>query len=580
MASMSDTDEKIRSLVAPYAGRAREALLPMLWDVQTEMGYISAEAVRQISHCIRVPEADIYGVISFYSLFYEQPSGEIILRVCGDPSCAIQGSDDCMAALRERLGLNGTHTTADGRYRLERAPCLGLCEHAPAALITRRGAGERAVAPIPSSGTLLRAAQEEFPNEPPYPQLLGEERHALLLDAETALGQTAPTEADYAALRYAINELTPEEVIERVADSGLVGRGGAAFPTGVKWRGARFPQDGRPRYVICNADESEPGTFKDRALMETRPHLVLEGLALAAYACGAERGYVFIRGEYPHAQQRIQEAIDAAETAGMLGSNIAGRDIHIHIEVRRGAGAYICGEETALFEAIEGKRGFPRIKPPYPTTHGLFQQPTICNNVETLACIPGIVQQGPQWFRAWGSERSPGSKLLCVSGHVTRPGVFEINPGISLRDFLEGPCGGVVGDLQAVLMGGAAGTFLTPDEIDVPLTFEALWDIGSTFGSGAVFVCNDTVDLRDVLQRLAHFFQHESCGKCFPCQLGTQRQLEILLREQPLPGDATRLEDIGWTMTESSLCGLGQTASSALLSAMERWPALFGDGGD
>ena len=572
---MSDSDEQLQPLIAAYAGRGRDALLPVLWDVQTAQGHISAAAVRQISHCLRVPEADIYGVISFYSLFYEQPSGEIILRVCGDPSCALQGSDECMAALRERLSLNGKDVTADGQYRLERAPCLGLCEHAPAALVTRRGAGERAVAPIRSSRELLSAAQAEFPSDVPYPQLLGEERHTLLQDAECSAAVIAPAASDYAALRHAIQELTPEEVIERVADAGLVGRGGAAFPTGVKWRGARFPQDGRPRYVICNADESEPGTFKDRALMETRPHLILEGLALAAYASGAKRGYFFIRGEYPHAQRRIEEAIAAAEASGMLGANIAGSDFSLHIEVRRGAGAYICGEETALFEAIEGKRGFPRMKPPYPTTHGLFQQPTICNNVETLACVPGIVLNGPQWFRGWGSERSPGSKLLCVSGHVERPGVYEINPGIRLRDFLEGPCGGVIGELQTVLMGGAAGTFLTPAEIDVSLTFEALWDIGSTFGSGAVFVCNDTVDLRDVLQRLAHFFQHESCGKCFPCQLGTQRQLEILLREEPLPGDASRLQDIGWTMTESSLCGLGHTAASALLSAMERWPALF-----
>ena len=572
---MSQTDKKLQTLLAPYAGRGRDALLPILWDIQTAQGYISAAAVPRISHRLRVPEADIYGVISFYSLFYEQPSGETILRVCGDPSCALQGSDECLAALRERLGVNGAGMSADGRYRVERAPCLGLCEHAPAALITRCGEGERAVAPIISSRELLSAAANDFPTTPPYPQLLGEERLALLVDAEASATQIGPRNGDYAALRYAIRELTPEQVIERVEESGLVGRGGAAFPTGVKWRGARFPRDGRPRYVICNADESEPGTFKDRALMETCPHLVLEGLALAAYACGAERGFVFIRGEYPHAQRRLQEAIAAAEAAGMLGADIEGSGHNIHFEIRRGAGAYICGEESALFEAIEGKRGFPRIKPPYPTTRGLFQQPTIVNNVETLAAIPGIVREGPAWFRTWGSEKSPGPKLLCVSGHVARPGVYEIDPGISLRDFLVGPCGGVVGELQAVLMGGAAGTFLTPAEIDVSLTFEALWEIGSTFGSGAIFVCNDTVDLRDVLQRLAHFFQHESCGKCFPCQLGTQRQLEILLREEPLAGDASRLQDIGWTMTESSLCGLGQTASSALLSAMERWPALF-----
>ena len=562
----------LAELLAPYAGRGRDALLPLLWEVQTAHGHISTTDLRAISHCLRIPEADIYGVIGFYSLFYERPSGEIILRVCADPSCALQGSDEVLTRLRERLAIGADGLSSDGRYRVERAPCLGLCEHAPAALITRRGRGERALAPIPSSRALLAAAESDFPTAPPYPQLLGEERHALLANG-------ANDEEPYAALRFAIEELTPEQVIERVEESGLVGRGGAAFPTGMKWRSARFPLDGRPRYVICNADESEPGTFKDRVLMETRPHLVLEGLALAAYACGAERGFVFIRGEYPHAQRCLEEAIAAAEKDGWLGDDVQGSGWSLQLEIRRGAGAYICGEETALFEAIEGKRGFPRIKPPYPTTNGLFQQPTIINNVETLAAVVGIVRHGPDWFRRWGSEKSPGPKLLCVSGQVARPGVYEISPGITLHEFLSGPCGGVLGELQAVLMGGAAGTFLTPAEIDVPLTFEALWEIGSTFGSGAVMVFNETVDLRDVLERLAHFFQHESCGKCFPCQLGTQRQLEILARKQPLAEDATRLRDIGWTMTESSLCGLGQTASSAVLSALDRWPELFaGDG--
>jgi NADH-quinone oxidoreductase subunit F len=327
---------------------------------------------------------------------------------------------------------------------------------------------------------------------------------------------------------------------------------------------------------VCNADESEPGTFKDRVLMESQPHLLIEGMALAGYAIGASRGYLFLRGEYPEAARHLQTALDEAEAAGMLGERIMGSPFSFHIELRRGAGAYICGEETALFEAIEGKRGFPRVKPPYPTTHGLFGKPTVVNNVETLCAIPLIVEHGAQWFRRWGTESSTGTKLVSISGHVKRPGVYEIAPGITLREFLEKECDGVVGSLQAVLMGGAAGTFLTPAEIDVPMTFEHLRAAGSTFGSGAIMVFNDTVDLRDVLLRLARFFQHESCGKCFPCQLGTQRQLEIIERgHQPRAGDRQRLQDIGMTMTEASLCGLGQTAASAVLSAMKRFPQLF-----
>jgi NADH-quinone oxidoreductase subunit F len=310
--------------------------------------------------------------------------------------------------------------------------------------------------------------------------------------------------------------------------------------------------------------------------MESLPHLLLEGIALSGYAIGASTGYLFIRGEYPEAAHTLHAAIEEAQSAGVLGDNIMGTDFSFHIELRRGAGAYICGEETALFEAIEGKRGFPRVKPPYPTTYGLFGKPTSVNNVETLCAIRLIVEHGAGRFRQWGTEGSAGTKLVSVSGHVRRPGVYEIIPGITLRDLLENDCGGINGTLQSILMGGAAGTFLTPDEMDVPLTFENLRAIGSTFGSGAIMVFNDTVDLRDVLKRLGRFFQHESCGKCFPCQLGTQRQLEILERlDKPLPGDAQRLYDVGQTMTEASLCGLGQTAASAVLSAMHKWPELF-----
>lgn len=401
----------------------------------------------------------------------------------------------------------------------------------------------------------------------------------LLAGIEGESIERLPAYGDYAALRRALREMTPHEVIAQIRDSGLIGRGGAAFPTGIKWEGTRQSMAmgvERPHYIVCNADESEPGTFKDRVLMEGRPHLLLEGIALCAYAVGARQGYLFIRGEYPQSAHRLQAAIDEALAVGFLGENIMNSDFSLHLEIRRGAGAYICGEETALFEAIEGKRGFPRIKPPYPTTHGLFGKPTAVNNVETLCTVPGIIQHGAAWFRQWGTEKSTGLKLVSVSGHTQRPGVYEIEPGITLRDLLYNMCGGVVGNLKAVLMGGAAGTFLTPEEIDVRLTFEDLRAIRSTFGSGAIMVFNDTVDLRDVLQRLARFFKHESCGKCFPCQLGTQRQMEILERAYaPLPNDRQRLMDVGWTMTESSLCGLGQTAASAVMSALEKWEELF-----
>ena len=552
------TPESLNSLLARYAGRGREALLPLLWDVQTAAGHISAEAVHSISHCLRVPEADIYGVIGFYSLFHAAPTGERIVRVCTDPVCGLRGGDALLDALHD-----------SPEVTIEHSPCLGLCEHAPAALVSVRGQGERSLAPVRDVAQLLTPEAQ-----PDYPLVHAGEPSVLLEGAIPDRAQTLAEYGDYKGLRRAL-ALTPDDIVALLDDSGLIGRGGAAFPTGRKWhftRGTPAPR----RWLVCNADESEPGTFKDRALMEACPHRLLEGMAIAARCIGASYGYLFIRGEYPLATQRLATAIAEAEAANLLGAGIGGGDFDFHVEIRRGAGAYICGEESALFEAIEGKRGFPRIKPPYPTEVGLFGEPTTVNNVETLAAVPGILLHGPAWFRGMGTEDSSGSKLVSVSGHVRQPGVYEIEPGISLRALLEGPCGGVEGELQAVLMGGAAGSFLRPEQIDVRLSFEDLRAAGSTFGSGAIMVFNATVDLRDVLRRLARFFQHESCGKCFPCQLGTQRQLELLERA-PQPGDAQRLHDVGWTMTEASLCGLGQTAGSAVLSALEQWPGMFGE---
>jgi NADH-quinone oxidoreductase subunit F len=302
-------------------------------------------------------------------------------------------------------------------------------------------------------------------------------------------------------------------------------------------------------------------------------------MLITGYAIGAERGYIYLRGEYPYILPVLEEAIAEARTAGWLGTNIQGSGFTFDIEVRLGAGAYICGEETALFESIEGKRGFPRVKPPFPTTYGLFGKPTVINNVETLFNVPLIIQRGVAEYRAIGTEKSPGSKLFCLSGDVLRPGVYEIPFGVTLRELLE-MAGGMAGErgLKAVLFGGAAGSFATAEHLDVRLTFEDLRAAGLPLGSGVVMVFDESRDLRDVLSRLGHFFAHESCGKCYPCQLGTQRQKEVLDRvaeARALPGDVGRLQDVGWTMIDASLCGLGQTAATAVLSAIKLWPELF-----
>jgi NADH-quinone oxidoreductase subunit F len=365
-------------------------------------------------------------------------------------------------------------------------------------------------------------------------------------------------------------------VVEEVKASRLTGRGGAAFPTGRKWQSVAGAAG--ERYVVCNADESEPGTFKDRVLMEGDPFAVVESMTIAGFATGARRGYLFIRGEYPLATRRLRNAIDTARANGLLGDGILASGACFDIELRRGAGAYICGEETALFNSIEGYRGEPRNKPPFPTQAGLFGLPTLVNNVETLANVPWIVLEGGEAFARTGTAESAGTKLFCLCGHVVRPGVYEYPFGVTLREVIE-RAGGVAGSgrMQAVLLGGAAGGFVSPSELDVPLTFEGTRAAGASLGSAVVMLFDDTVDMRRILLRIAEFFREESCGQCVPCRVGTVRQAELLERvfggrpHGSLEAEMATLRDLGQAMRDASICGLGHTASSAIESAVKRW---------
>jgi NADH-quinone oxidoreductase subunit F len=562
----------LRLALTDLAPQGRTALLPALHAAQALYGYLPEPVAAEVGRLLRVPLADVHGVIEFYSLFYPQPVGKTILHVCTDPSCEIAGGEQVLQAVCRRLGVQPGETSADGAYTLERAPCLGLCEHAPALQVGGMPIGR--ADPQQAAGLLQSQGYR------PESLIYGQER---ILTANCgAGGRTGLGEYEarggYRGLRQALS-LSPQAVIAEVKASGLVGRGGAAFPTGIKWEGA-LQAPGETKYVVCNADESEPGTFKDRVLLEEDPHRTLEGMLIAAYAISASKGYVYVRGEYPQAYQSLKAALEEARQAGYLGADVLGSGFAFDVELRLGAGAYICGEETALFESIEGKRGFPRVKPPFPTTHGLFGQPTVINNVETLCNVPYILEHGPEAYRRIGTEKSPGTKLFCLSGDVTRPGLYETPFGVSLRYLLEDLAGGVRGGrkLQAILFGGAAGAFATPDQLDVEMSFEGLRLAGLPLGSGVVLVIDENRDLRQVLRGLGRFFAHESCGKCYPCQLGTQRQYEILQRVAdgaPLPGDAQRLADVGWTMSDASICGLGQTAASATLSAIKLWPELF-----
>jgi len=548
-------------------------LVEALHAAQDAYGQLPRDLLVAVADKLDVPLSKVYGVATFYDMFTLEPVGETHALICTDPVCAVKGGGDVLAEACRHAGIDAPGgTSAGGRTSVRAASCLGLCDQAPAALVNGRAQVDLVPDDVPA---LLRGEAS-----PARLQVTGEPR---ILTGP--IGRLAPTdlaahraEGAFEALAKALGHMAPDDVIAAVKESGLTGRGGAGFPTGLKWAFAR-QAPGEVRYVVCNFDESEPGTFKDRALMEGNPFRVLEGLILNAYAIGARTGYIFIRGEYPAATAVVEWALGELYAANLLGEDILGSGFDLDLEIRRGAGAYICGEETALFEAIEGHRGHPRSKPPYPTQHGLFGQPTVVNNVETLAVIPSLIEHGGAWFRQWGTEQSVGLKLFCLSGHVKQPGVVEVPLGLTLRELVEQFGGGFDGEPQAILLGGAAGGFVGPDGLDVPLTHEALRPLDVPIGSGAVMVFNRSVDLWQVLESLAHFFVHETCGQCAPCRLGTRQMLSLIDRINlgaGSQGERDRLHRLGQTIRRACACGLGLTAANPVLTYFQHFEPEVG----
>jgi NADH-quinone oxidoreductase subunit F len=576
----------------------RDLLLPALHALQDRVGQITQPGLNYVCRRLSVPPAEAYGVATFYALLATKARPAAVAHVCDDIACRLAGAEDLCADLERTLGPAGT-PARDGSVTWLRSPCLGACERAPAVLLTVAGETpiREAVAPVDAAGVVKRlesasagatvsgdgADRVGASIRASVPQA-GEPQLQLL----RRVGIVDPTSLDdyvanrgFQALGQAL-EMGAEAVIREVTDSKLLGRGGAAFPTGRKWA-AVASQPAQPHYVVCNADESEPGTFSNRVLMELDPFSVVESMTIEGFATGSTTGYLYIRGEYPLAESRILGAIAAARAAGYLGASVMGSDFAFDIELRRGAGAYICGEETALFESIEGKRGEPRNKPPFPVEVGLFGKPTAVNNVETLVNVLGILEDGPGGgarYAATGTEGSTGPKLFCLSGSVARPGVYEVTFGMTLGQLLE-LAGGVPGGrrIRAILLGGAAGTFVGADALETPLTFEGTREIGASLGSGVVMVFDDTADMVGALRRIAAFFRDESCGQCVPCRVGTVRQEELLARladrveVRSREDELVLLREIGQAMRDASICGLGQTASSAIESAI-RQPEL------
>ncbi len=552
----------------------RDQLLPAFHAVQDAIGWISHGALNYICTRLSVPPAEAWGVVTFYHLLATEPRPAAVAHVCDDIACRLNGADQLCRDLESRLG-----------HAVHRSPCLGQCDQGSAALITKAGpdADRFVLAPASADDVAGALSVRTVPTVPKVPRVGASASGARIVRRTTVVDATSLASyrqhGGYAALAKAI-AIGSAAVIAEVSAARLLGRGGAAFPTGRKWEAvAREPA--QPHYVVCNADESEPGTFKDRVLMEQDPFAVIEAMTICGIATGSACGFIYIRGEYPESEAAIGEAITQARAAGLLGPRVAGSHHAFEIEIRRGGGAYICGEETALFSSIEGKRGEPRAKPPYPAQHGLFGQPTVVNNVETLVNVLDILTEGGAQWAKTGTAGSTGTRLFCLSGHVARPGLYEIECGQTLRHAIE-LAGGVPGGrvLQAVLLGGAAGTFVGPDSLEMPLSFEGARAANATLGSGVIMVFDETADLMDTLARIAQFFRDESCGQCVPCRVGTVRQEELLRRRDPGSGTGdpgtVLLNELGQAMRDASICGLGQTAASAIESAFANISSLKG----
>ena len=544
----------------------RHLLLPALLALQADVGWISPGGLNYVSERLSVPPAEAFGVATFYALLATEKTPRRIVHVCDDIACAPAGAEGLISEAAEVAA-------ADPSVHVVRSPCLGQCDRAPAALLQFAGEGTRAVAPV--KGTVAALLGDD-------PSARGESALATGDDGSRRLlrrvGFVDPTSLEayrrsggYEALAQAV-AIGPDGVIAEVKASNIRGRGGAAFPMGVKWEAVANASQTQ-RYLVCNADESEPGTFKDRVLLEEDPFTIVEAMTIAGFAVGADKSFLYVRGEYPLASARFEAAVAAAGAAGLLGPDVMGSGFRFDIEVRSGAGAYICGEETALFNSIEGFRGEPRNKPPFPTQVGLFGKPTVVNNVETLANVGAIVRDGGQAFAEIGTAESTGPKLFCLSGAVAMPGVYEVEFGATLAGLID-LAGGATGEIAATLLGGAAGSFVSGDLMDLPLTFEDTAAAGVSLGSGVIMPFLVGTDFEPVLGRIAAFFRDESCGQCVPCRVGTVRQEEALLRitAGPTLGTAedeiSLLGDIDAVMRDASICGLGQTAGVAVQSAL------------
>ena len=510
--------------------------------------------------------------------------------ICGGTGCTSSGSATLLSALEEELKIRGL----DDEIKVVKTGCFGLCELGPIMIVYPEGTFYSRVTPE----VIPEIVEEHLLKGRPVTRLVYDETDVPLPEGQSVslsdtnfykkqkrvalrnCGVINPEAIDeyiamdgYQALGKCLTEMTPAEVIQLISDSGLRGRGGAGFPTGTKWNFAAKSVSDK-KYVVCNADEGDPGAFMDRSIMEGNPHSVIEGMMIAALAAGSDEGYIYVRAEYPLAVERLRIAIAKDEELGLLGDNILGTDFSFHLHINRGAGAFVCGEGSALTASIEGKRGMPRVKPPRTVEQGLWARPTVLNNVETYANVPQIILRGSAWFHSIGTEKSPGTKAFALTGNVVNTGLIEVPMGATLREIIFDIGGGIKDGkkFKAVQIGGPAGGCLTEEHLDLPLDFDSLKKVGAIIGSGGLVVMDEGTCMVETARFFMSFTQNESCGKCVPCREGTKRMLEILTRIVNNEGsleDLDLLEELSRTITETALCGLGQAACNPVVSTLK-----------
>jgi formate dehydrogenase/NADH-quinone oxidoreductase subunit F len=575
--TVSDRSAAVRSRRVPgVEARAGKfpgpSLIPALNAIQARLGWLPREELEELARETRRPRYEIEGLVSFYPHFRTTPPAPVALHVCHDLPCVLRGGEERLAELRERYG-------TDPDVELVEVSCLGRCDTAPAVAVNEQPA------PVAEADAMVAAARtapgRATGNAPgPHGGLAGAERETRQVDTGDSRAQPWPNDPypagsgvteRYASLRALLaGELDPDAIVEVLKESGLRGMGGAGFPTGQKWGLVRAAEPGSVKYAVCNADESEPGTFKDRQILADQPHLVLEGLLLGMAVVGAEQGWVFIRHEYGPEEHVLRAEIDALRAAGVIGADACGSGRRLELDVFVSPGGYILGEETALLECMEGHRGEPRNKPPFPGGYGLHGRPTLINSVETFADVPVIVQRGAQWWRDQGAGDSVGWKFFAVSGHVERPGVYCVPMGTTVGALID-QAGGVSEGrgVGAVQPGGASSNFIGPDQLDLPLDFGTAAEAGTMLGSGALVVLAEGTDLLAAATNVLRFFRNESCGKCVPCRVGSTKAHELLAGRSSLDDtERARILELEEAMRKTSICGLGQVALGPVVSVL------------